>query len=123
MVLFINGRAVDCGPMRRALEATYAQLLPKVLCGLWAYAESLGSEVPAAAAQGAIKKLLKLASFNIVLPRQKQLALPASKLAHELRAHPVKSAQKLVTTRRENNNTPHSQVLEPGAPSNPPDPL
>mmetsp|Transcript_15764 Transcript_15764/g.41539 ORF Transcript_15764/g.41539 Transcript_15764/m.41539 type:complete len:470 (+) Transcript_15764:603-2012(+) len=29
MVLFINGRAVDCGPMRRALEATYAQLLPK----------------------------------------------------------------------------------------------
>ncbi len=28
-VLFINGRPVDCGPLRRALEATYALVLPK----------------------------------------------------------------------------------------------
>lgn len=28
-VLFINGRPVDCGPLRRALEATYATVLPK----------------------------------------------------------------------------------------------
>eukprot|EP00983_Pelagomonas_calceolata_P106678 1159259-Pelagomonas_calceolata.AAC.4 len=34
------------------------------------------------------------------------------------------SANKLVTTRRtiKNNNTSHSQVLEPGASSGPPDP-
>lgn len=28
-VLFINGRPVDCGALRRALEATYATVLPK----------------------------------------------------------------------------------------------
>ncbi|GAB4813902.1 hypothetical protein N2152v2_000948 [Parachlorella kessleri] len=29
MVLFINGRAVDCTPLKRALESTYAAILPK----------------------------------------------------------------------------------------------
>lgn len=29
LVLFINGRAVDCSPLKRTLEATYAALLPK----------------------------------------------------------------------------------------------
>eukprot|EP00983_Pelagomonas_calceolata_P066090 1148863-Pelagomonas_calceolata.AAC.6 len=47
----------------------------------------------------------------------------AIKLAHKLHAHSVQYAQ-LVTTRRavENSNTCHSQFLEPGASSNPPDP-
>jgi hypothetical protein len=30
-VLFINERAVECGPLRRAIEATYAAVLPKVM--------------------------------------------------------------------------------------------
>eukprot|EP00983_Pelagomonas_calceolata_P072260 1151637-Pelagomonas_calceolata.AAC.3 len=42
----------------------------------------------------------------------------------KLHAHSVQYAHKLVTTRRanENNSTSHSQVLEQGASSNPPDP-
>eukprot|EP00983_Pelagomonas_calceolata_P037567 1136394-Pelagomonas_calceolata.AAC.12 len=48
----------------------------------------------------------------------------AMKLAHLLHAHSVEYAHKLVTTKRaiENKNTFHSQVLEPGASSDPPDP-
>eukprot|EP00983_Pelagomonas_calceolata_P062108 1147141-Pelagomonas_calceolata.AAC.2 len=57
----------------------------------------------------------------------KQLGLDqqrALNLARNLHAHSVKYAHKLVTTRRaiENKNTSHSQVLEPGASSNPPAP-
>ena len=29
LVVFINGRPVDCSPLKRALEATYAAILPK----------------------------------------------------------------------------------------------
>ena len=29
LVLFINGRPVDCSTLKRALEATYAAILPK----------------------------------------------------------------------------------------------
>lgn len=29
LVLFINGRPVECGPLRRALEGVYAAVLPK----------------------------------------------------------------------------------------------
>eukprot|EP00983_Pelagomonas_calceolata_P006308 209058-Pelagomonas_calceolata.AAC.5 len=49
----------------------------------------------------------------------------AIRLACKLHAHSVMYAYKLVTTRRaiENTNTSHSQALEPGASSNPPDPL
>ena len=61
------------------------------------------------------------------LKQFKQLGLDhqrATKLAQQLHAHSVQYAHKLVTTRRaiENKNTSHSQVLEPGASSNPPDP-
>eukprot|EP00983_Pelagomonas_calceolata_P127529 1161413-Pelagomonas_calceolata.AAC.5 len=47
-----------------------------------------------------------------------------SKLARELHVQSIKCAHKLVTTRCaiENKNNPHSQVLEPGASSNSPDP-
>jgi len=60
------------------------------------------------------------------LNQLKQLGLDqqrALKLARNLHAHSVQYAHKLVTTRRaiENKNTSHSQVLEPGAFSNPPD--
>ena len=61
------------------------------------------------------------------LKQFKQLGLDhqrATKLAQQLHAHSVQYAHKLVSTRRaiENKNTSHSQVLEPGASSNPPDP-
>eukprot|EP00983_Pelagomonas_calceolata_P064366 1148091-Pelagomonas_calceolata.AAC.1 len=48
----------------------------------------------------------------------------ASKVAHELHSHSIKHAHKLATARRafENNGFLHSQVLEPGASSNSPDP-
>eukprot|EP00983_Pelagomonas_calceolata_P069742 1150484-Pelagomonas_calceolata.AAC.1 len=52
----------------------------------------------------------------------------ASKLTSELHAHSAEYAHKpvlqVVTPGRpiENKNTPHSQALEPGDPSNPPDP-
>eukprot|EP00983_Pelagomonas_calceolata_P088230 1157153-Pelagomonas_calceolata.AAC.13 len=48
----------------------------------------------------------------------------AIKLAHKLHAHSAKYACKPVTTGRaiENNDTSHSQLLEPGASSNPPYP-
>eukprot|EP00983_Pelagomonas_calceolata_P045820 1139886-Pelagomonas_calceolata.AAC.3 len=47
----------------------------------------------------------------------------ALKLARNLHAYSVEYAHKLVTTRRAiENKTLHSQVLEPGASSNPPDP-
>eukprot|EP00983_Pelagomonas_calceolata_P055290 1144087-Pelagomonas_calceolata.AAC.1 len=54
----------------------------------------------------------------------KQLGLDhqrAIKLARKLHAHSIMYANKLVTTRRaiENTNTSDSQVLEPGASSNP----
>eukprot|EP00983_Pelagomonas_calceolata_P060143 1146249-Pelagomonas_calceolata.AAC.2 len=56
----------------------------------------------------------------------KQLGLDqqrALKLARSLHAHSVKYARKLVITRRAiENKTSQSQVLEPGASSNPPDP-
>eukprot|EP00983_Pelagomonas_calceolata_P081461 1155586-Pelagomonas_calceolata.AAC.1 len=56
----------------------------------------------------------------------KQLGLDhqrANKLAHKLHAHSVQYANKLVTTGHaiENSNASHSQVLELGASSNPPD--
>ena len=61
------------------------------------------------------------------LKQFKQLGLDhqhATKLAKQLHAHSVRYAHKLVSTRRaiENNNTPHNQVLQAGASSNPPDP-
>eukprot|EP00983_Pelagomonas_calceolata_P131645 1161798-Pelagomonas_calceolata.AAC.1 len=48
----------------------------------------------------------------------------AIKLARKLHAHSLKYANKLVATRHaiENNNASHSQVMELGASSNPPDP-
>eukprot|EP00983_Pelagomonas_calceolata_P052750 1142985-Pelagomonas_calceolata.AAC.5 len=61
------------------------------------------------------------------LKQFKQLGLDhqrATKLAQQFHAHSVQYAHKLVSTRRaiENKDTSHSQVLEPSAPSNPPDP-
>eukprot|EP00983_Pelagomonas_calceolata_P085358 1156533-Pelagomonas_calceolata.AAC.3 len=49
----------------------------------------------------------------------------ANELAQKLHAHSVQYANKLVTTRHamENSNASHNQVLEPGASSNPPDPI
>eukprot|EP00983_Pelagomonas_calceolata_P037421 1136322-Pelagomonas_calceolata.AAC.1 len=48
----------------------------------------------------------------------------ANKLARKLHAQSVMYANKLVTTGRaiENKNTSRSQVMEPGASNNPPDP-
>eukprot|EP00983_Pelagomonas_calceolata_P004033 131205-Pelagomonas_calceolata.AAC.1 len=48
----------------------------------------------------------------------------AIKLAHKLHAHSIMYANKLVTASRaiENNHTSHSQVMEPSASTNPPDP-
>eukprot|EP00983_Pelagomonas_calceolata_P122358 1160900-Pelagomonas_calceolata.AAC.5 len=48
----------------------------------------------------------------------------ANKLARKFHAHSVMYANTLVTTRRaiENKNTTCSQVMEPGASKNPPDP-
>eukprot|EP00983_Pelagomonas_calceolata_P066142 1148881-Pelagomonas_calceolata.AAC.16 len=48
----------------------------------------------------------------------------ARKPAQKLHAHSVQYAHKLVTARRamESSNASHSQVLEPGASINPPDP-
>eukprot|EP00983_Pelagomonas_calceolata_P083918 1156255-Pelagomonas_calceolata.AAC.5 len=48
----------------------------------------------------------------------------ANKLARKLHAHAVMYANKLVTTGRaiENKKTFRSQVMEPGASNNPPDP-
>ncbi|KAF5843798.1 hypothetical protein DUNSADRAFT_5035 [Dunaliella salina] len=47
----------------------------------------------------------------------------ATKLAQQIHAHSVQYAHKLVTIRRaiENKDTSHSQALEPGASSNPPE--
>eukprot|EP00983_Pelagomonas_calceolata_P069355 1150339-Pelagomonas_calceolata.AAC.2 len=61
------------------------------------------------------------------LDQFKQLGLDhqrANKLARKLHAHSVMYANKLVTTgcAIENNHTSHSQILEPGASTNPPDP-
>eukprot|EP00983_Pelagomonas_calceolata_P053282 1143240-Pelagomonas_calceolata.AAC.1 len=63
-----------------------------------------------------------------ILKQLKQLGLDkqcAIRLAHELHAHSVMYAIKLVTTGRAIKKqipTFHSQVLEPGASSNPPNP-
>eukprot|EP00983_Pelagomonas_calceolata_P075129 1152862-Pelagomonas_calceolata.AAC.3 len=59
-------------------------------------------------------------------PGKRPLYFPGMlvRVARKLHAHSVMYANKLVTTRRaiENNNTCHSQVMEPGASINPPDP-
>eukprot|EP00983_Pelagomonas_calceolata_P083283 1156130-Pelagomonas_calceolata.AAC.1 len=72
------------------------------------------------AAQWQHAGLCKLVDAKLGLDHQR-----ANKLACKLHAHSVMYANNRVTTRRaiENNNTCHSQVTEPGASSNPPDPL
>jgi hypothetical protein len=41
MMLFINGRPVDCSPLKRAIEITYTTLLPKA-AKPWVFLASFG---------------------------------------------------------------------------------
>lgn len=64
LVLFINGRPVECSPLKRALEATYAAILPKA-SKPWVFLVDPSADLPSFASPDSQGLRLLYLAYNI----------------------------------------------------------